>query len=173
MPGVEDCDLVFSESGKAAADLGDGAFPVAGGRFFGEEEVGIGDDLFLHGPGQHLAHRQWKALVADILYCQADADVPFADQGVAWQTLPLQNLAAQNAVTDVGVVAKTADSRDGGMENAYVMEQGGFFHKGDIHRSVIFQPARYGNGLFGHPGAVAKQNSMGLGTRRVVFFDQS
>jgi hypothetical protein len=70
------------------------------------------------------------------------------------------------------VIAKTADSRDRGEEDAYVMEQGGLFHEGDINRSVIFKPARDGNGLFGHLGAVAKQNPMGVGTRRVVFFDQ-
>jgi hypothetical protein len=109
MPKVENRNLFHPVAGESLPDPLDGTFTVVFRRTLGKEQVGVGDDPFLEGQWQHVAHRQGEFLRFDLGGAKPDPDVAVADQGMPGQSFLFEQFAALVAVAEVGKIAMTTD----------------------------------------------------------------
>ena len=125
--------------------------------FLGIEEVGKAHDLFLNGQRHHILFRNRQVLGDDVVNCQADADMPLADQGMPGEPFSLKDLPADDAVTDVRLRAMAAEPGGGSAADADVMEQCGLLDELPVD---VPPPKRVGNpeGLGGHEPAVVEDD---------------
>ena len=110
--------------------------------FFGEELVGIADNLFFQSLWQKVLMRQRKTLLLDFLQRQAGSRVAFAHPGMSRVSLGAQHLRAQHSVAYVRLGAEALDVGSVRLDDAYVVNHGGLHYELTVKTQAPGAPRR-------------------------------
>jgi hypothetical protein len=128
-PGLKALGLVGSVALEAVQNLFNGFFfgLLAVVSVLGKEIVGVTDQLFFDGNGQHVVGGQRQIKLMDIIRADSNPHMTFADETVCRHAAAIQHFTAQDAVADIGLLAIAAQPRAVRLQDADIMQHGGIF----------------------------------------------
>ena len=169
---LEALGCVGAEFGERLACFGE-RFHAVGVRL-AVEFVGKADHFFFERKGEHVALWQVELLADDIVQGDARPGVSLTHQCMSRQAEAVEQLASQNAVADVGLVAVAANAWRIGAKDGDVVEHGGFLDKLEVDdfagMCAHISPCEL-DGLLCHLRAVRHQDGVVEVARCVVLRD--